>query len=69
MRGVRLLREYLVARDESIGSFARRAGIDRVWLQRLLKYGRPARVAVADAKAIHDASNGAVPWDSFVEAA
>lgn len=69
MRGIRLLTEYLKAKDESISSFARRSGLDRVWLQRLIKHGHPKRISVGDAKAIHDATEGAVPWHSFAEAA
>ncbi len=67
-----LLRDFLQLdepppRDESITKFAARSGLDRIWLQRFLKHGLPARVATADAWKIEDATGGKVPMDSMVE--
>jgi hypothetical protein len=63
--GARALRRYLDSVGKSVPVFCEETGLDRIRVQRYLK-GERKRATVDFAKAIQDATGGAVPWDSWL---
>jgi hypothetical protein len=63
-RGAELLRSHLDAIGESIPTFCEKHRLCRIQVQRVIK-GERTRISVDFAKAIQEATGGAVPWDSW----
>ena len=66
--GAKLLRDYLNEQGLNIPEFCELHGLDRIQVQRVVKGDRAKRVSVNFAKSISDATEGKVPWDSWVTA-
>jgi len=66
--GVGLLTKYLTREGLSITQFCEHHDLDRIQIQRLLK-GVRRRISVTMAKDLQVATNGTVPWDSWIPAA
>jgi hypothetical protein len=63
----RLLLEYLEAAGETLTGFANSVGVDGGHLSRIIGHPEP-HVTVALAVAIRDATNGAVPLETWLAA-
>lgn len=63
--GAHLLRKFLDDHELSIPTFAEQHGLHRLVLQKLMK-GATKRVFVDLAYAIQEATDGAVPWVSWL---
>jgi hypothetical protein len=65
--GRAILRGFIDERfDGNVTAFARKSGIDRVQVLRILNGSRGARVSVDFAYRVHRSTSGRVKWDVWV---